>query len=965
MSFLASLAQQLLTTYGTNLSQVTVVFPNKRASLFLNEELARLSDSPIWAPAYTTISDLFRSLSSREVADPIKLICDLHKSFVQCTGIDESLDHFYGWGQILLADFDDVDKHLAPADKVFANLRDLHELDDDSYLTQEQRDIIRKFFSHFNEDHTTELKQRFLSLWSHLYDIYLDFNARLVSQNLAYEGSLYRQIIENLRGNEVEDCVIPFKNVLARRSSSCGMFFERNNTVLLSPAKYVFAGFNLLHPVEQALIDALGDKAQVIHDTDEETPKDVSIISATTNDIQARYIATWLKEKDRIAAGSKTAIVLADESLLQTVIHCLPPEVTKVNITTGYPLSQTAAAQGGARTHGEGELQTPASVESPLEQEAQFQMYTIQNRLQTLVESGDLDVSDATLQRLMTQIIASTSIPFHGEPIEGIQIMGVLETRNLDFDHVLLLSCNEGNLPKGVNDTSFIPYSIRKAYGLTTIDHKVSIYHNYFRRLLQRAGDVTLLYNNATNDGKTGEMSRFMLQMMVEGRHPITFKTLQAGQTPVLRNPQPVEKTEAVMQKLQSIDTLSPSALSRYLRCPLQFFYHYIAGLDEYEEEDERIDNRLFGNIFHKAAQILYTPLTGDRAFSKEMFCSLNDVDIARAVDQAIKIELFHIEDPMAKMPPLNGLQLINREVIIRYLHQLLELDRQFAPFTILALETSLVSGQFLPFEKFLRPFGSKRQSRALARRASSCGMFSERKDLSTVKVGGVVDRIDLITLPDGTERIRIIDYKTGSGRLKPLPDVAAIFDPANIKLHSDYYLQSILYSCLLQEKTILNQKEEQNLSFESNPHEEVFRDCKIFGTNIESQIEQQSEERNTKCCLSEASSLSGSENITVGLRDRTLEKGRSCSSSVEEPHKTMPPVSPCLLFIQHAGVDDYDPTLIIGQAPVTDVREIKDEFMERLNKLIEEIFDPAIPFTPTEEGTRCKSCPFSSICGI
>ena len=235
----------------------------------------------------------------------------------------------------------------------------------------------------------------------------------------------------------------------------------------------------------------------VIQDNDEETPKNISIISAPTNNIQARYVSTWLQENNRIEAGSKTAIVLADESLLQSVIHCLPPEVSKVNITTGYPLSQTAAAQG--------KLQSPASLESPLEQEAQFQMYTIMNRLQALVESGDLDVSDATLQRLMTQIIASTSIPFHGEPIEGIQIMGVLETRNLDFNHVLLFSCNEGNLPKGVNDTSFIPYSIRKAYGLTTIDHKVSIYHNYFRRLLQRAGDVTLLYNNATNDGKTGE----------------------------------------------------------------------------------------------------------------------------------------------------------------------------------------------------------------------------------------------------------------------------------------------------------------------------------------------------------------------------------------------------------------------------------------------------------------------------
>ena len=197
MSFLERIAKQLLDTYGTDLSKVTVVFPNKRASLFLNEHLARLCDKPIWSPSYITISDLFRSQSTREVADPIKLICDLYKSFIACTGIDETLDHFYGWGEILLADFDDVDKHLAPTEKVFANLRDIHEFDDDSYLTKQQREIIRKFFSNFNEDNNSELKQRFLSLWSHIHDIYLDFNARLASQNLAYEGALYRNVIES------------------------------------------------------------------------------------------------------------------------------------------------------------------------------------------------------------------------------------------------------------------------------------------------------------------------------------------------------------------------------------------------------------------------------------------------------------------------------------------------------------------------------------------------------------------------------------------------------------------------------------------------------------------------------------------------------------------------------------------------------------------------------------------------
>ena len=849
MTFLASLANTLLNTYGTNLSQVTVVFPNKRASLFLNEELARLCDKPIWSPAYTTISDLFRSMSSLEVADPIKLICDLHKSFVQCTGIEESLDHFYGWGQILLSDFDDVDKHMAPADKVFANLRDIHEFDDDAYLTQQQRDIIRKFFSNFNEDHNSELKQRFLSLWSHIYEIYLDFNKRLTAQGLAYEGALYRQVIETKTQPEGVDC---------------------------STQHYVFAGFNLLHPVELALIHHLEAEGKVllIQDTDEETPKHITFISAPTENSQARYIATWLQEHDRIQAGRKTAIVLANESLLQSVIHCIPDEVTKVNITTGYPLSQTAAARRGIMSQ---DVLAPQdqvlSSQSPLEQEANFRLYTIFNRLQTLIDSGDLQVSDATLHRLLTQIIASTTLPVHGEPLEGIQIMGILETRNIDFDHVLLLSCNEGNIPKGINDTSFIPYSIRKAYGLTTIDNKVSIYENYFRRLLQRAKDVTLIYNNATNAGKTGEMSRFMLQLMVESQHPITHLTLQGGQASRLQNPQPIAKTPAIIERLKAIKLLSPSALSRFLRCPLRFFYQDICKFSEYEDpEDDLIDNRLFGNIFHKAAHLLYSSLItpqSSRITASILSALLKDESrIARAVDQAIKLELFHIEDPMAKIPPLNGLQLINRQVIIRYIHQLLEVDLRLTPFTILALETPLNADESQIY--------SLRKHSA---RGTSQDVF-ERKDLTTFVLGGIADRIDRITLPDGTERIRIIDYKTSNYRPKPFPDVASIFDPANIRHHSDYFLQSFLYAIIEQEKV---------------------------------------------------------------------------SST---------PISPCLLFIQHAGSENYDPTLILGKTPVNDIAVIKEEFLQHLNNLLKEIFSPDTPFIPSDDRTRCSTCPFHNICG-
>ena len=535
-SFLEYVAEDLLSRYGTNLSRVAVVFPNKRASLFLNEHLARLAGRPLWSPTYITISDLFRSHSQLKVADPILLVCELYKSFSACTGIDETIDHFYGWGQLLLSDFDDLDKNMGPADKVFANLRDIHELDDVSYLTDEQREMIRRFFSNFTDDHNSELKERFLRLWSHIGDIYRDYNERLASQQLAYEGALYRQV-------------------------------ATDETIQFEYDAYVFIGFNHLHQVEQTLFRRLDEagKAVFYQDTDELPPRDITFISAPTENIQARYISQWLTP-ERIADGRRTAIVLCNEGLLQAVVHCLPDEVDKVNVTTGYPLLQTPVASlisqllnlqingfslktGTFRRHWLEAVQrhpyasllpddfaatrytdnssllrwllvivrTIASADErptgALDAESLFRTYTLLNRVSDLVDSGVLSVDLITLQRLIAQLVQSTTIPFHGEPAEGIQVMGVLETRNLDFDHVLLLSCNEGNMPRGVNDTSFIPYAIRKAYGLTTIDHKVAIYQHYFHRLLQRATDVTIVYNNATSDGQTGEMSRFMLQL--------------------------------------------------------------------------------------------------------------------------------------------------------------------------------------------------------------------------------------------------------------------------------------------------------------------------------------------------------------------------------------------------------------------------------------------------------------------
>lgn len=545
-TFLKYVARDILEKYGNNLSDIAIVFPNKRAALFLNESLARLTDHPIWSPSYITISDLFRKHSTLKVGDPIKLVCDLHKTFVACTGIDETLDHFYGWGQLLITDFDDIDKNMAEAEKLFANLSNIHELDDISYLTEEQKTLIKKFFSNFNDDHNSELKKRFLQLWSHFLDIYKQFNMRLEEQGLAYEGALYRKV-------------------------------ANDENIKFQHKKYLFVGFNMMQVVERKLCDRLmkEGKAHFYWDYDDyymqnnheaghyireylkyypnelndmpphdlrdiyhnfDNNKDITYISASTENIQARYVNQWLKEKKRYKYGKKVAIVLADEGLLQSVIHSLPtnedikslPDYSEndklaYNITLGYPLQQTPfysllqqliKLQGvGHPKHSNnyrlhnvlmvlrhpytryisqnyskllsaldeqkqfyptrqflsmdgdeglsllfkdlGETATENEYNlrliqylldilktigvnskeqyDPLFHESLFRTYTLLNRLQELIQTGDLAVDCITLERLIQQLIQSTSIPFHGEPAEGIQVMGVLETRNLDF----------------------------------------------------------------------------------------------------------------------------------------------------------------------------------------------------------------------------------------------------------------------------------------------------------------------------------------------------------------------------------------------------------------------------------------------------------------------------------------------------------------------------------------------------
>ena len=955
-SFLKLVAADLYKHTKGNLAHTAVVFPNKRAGLFFNEYLAQESDSPIWSPAYVSISELFRSLSPWEVGDPVKLVCELYKIFRRETQSTETLDDFYFWGEMLISDFDDADKNKVDTDELFSNLQDLRNIMDDyTFIDDEQEEAIRQFFQNFSIERRTALKERFISLWDVLGNIYKGFRESLASQNIAYEGMMYRHVIEHLDVDK-----LPYE-------------------------KYVFVGFNVLNKVEHTLFTQLKDagKAVFYWDYDEfymkenrqavtheagefirrnlrdfpsplsgelfknlSKPKEVHYIASSTENAQARYLPQWIRN-NLTTPEKETAVVLCNEALLQPVLHSLPAEVKHVNITMGFPLSQTPVysfliALLELHTHGfnfksgrytfqsvvtllkhpytrqltgqaellekeltrnnrfyplPGELGkdefltrlfTPLSgnlnlcirLSETLQQvagiyqantsgtedtdafnqlyrESLFKAYTTINRFRTLIEEDELTVQSETFRRLLVKVLSATNIPFHGEPAIGMQVMGVLETRNLDFRHLVLLSVNEGQLPKSGGDSSFIPYNLRKAFGMTIIEHKIAVYAYYFYRLLQRAERITLMYNTSSDGLNRGEWSRFMLQFLIEWPHPITRQFLEAGQSPQGTSPITVEKTPDVMRRMQSLFDVranpkakfSPSALNYYLDCPLKFYYRYVAGLSAPDEVSAEIDSATFGSIFHYAAEHIYKDLTTHgKVINKEALETLlrNEVKLQDYVDTAFKKLFFNV--PQNEKPEYNGVQLINSAVIARYLKQLLQNDLRYAPFTFIASEMEVDE----PID------------------------IQTPKGVIKSRIGGIIDRMDS---KDGT--LRIVDYKTGGDADTP-PHVESLFIPD--KKRSNYVFQTFLYAAIM---------------------------CR---------------------------------------KQPTMK------------------IAPALLYIHRAATETYSPVIQMGEPrkpkeAVEDFSKYEKEYRERLQGLLEEIFNPEKSFTQTEIIEKCTYCDFKALC--
>ena len=945
--FLQLVAHDLYTKIGNDLSRTVLVFPNKRANLFFNEYLAEESDQPIWSPAAMSISDLLQKLSVQKAGDPIRLVCELYKVFKEETGSRETLDDFYFWGELLISDFDDVDKNMVDADKLFSNLQDLKNLMDDyEFLDEEQEEAIRQFFQNFSIERRTELKEKFISLWDKLGIIYHRYREKLAELGIAYEGMLYRNVIEQLDADR------------------------------LKYDKYVFVGFNVLNKVEKEFFQKLQKAGKAMfywdydlfytqriskHEAGEfikrnlidfpnelpesyfdifRKPKKIRYISASTENAQARFL---FSQTAQMGSEKENAIVLCNEALLLPVLHSIPQDVQNVNITMGFPLAQTPVysfinAAMELQTNGyrpdtgrftyeavskilkhpytwqlsdhatrlERELTktnrfyplpselkkddfltilfTPQSnirelcdyllrliksisilyrkegeyddIFNQLYRESIFQSHLKINRLYSLIESGELSVRTDTLKRLITKVLTASNIPFHGEPAIGLQIMGVLETRNLDFRNLIMLSLNEGQLPKAGGESSFIPYNLRKAFGMTTIEHKNAVYAYYFYRLIQRAENITLLYNTSSDGLNRGEESRFMLQLLVEGPHEITREYLEAGQSPQNTLEIQIEKTPEILRRLyRAYDTaqpesviLSPSALNTYLDCRLRFYYRYVAGLKTPDEVSAEIDSALFGTIFHLSAQLAYTDLTANgKMIQREDLERLlrNEIKLQGYVDQAFKQELFKVA-PEEK-PEYNGVQLINSKVIVSYLKQLLRNDLQYTPFEMVAMEKKV--SEKITIQTALGPL--------------------------TLRLGGTIDRMDA---KEGT--LRIVDYKTG-GSPKIPANIEQLFTPSETR--PNYIFQTFLYAAIMSRKQPLM-------------------------------------------------------------------------------------VAPALLYIHRAASESYSPVIEMGEPrkpkiPVNNFAFFEDEFRERLQALLEEIFDEKEPFTQTEDIKKCAYCDFKAIC--
>lgn len=945
-TFLSEVAARLYEKYGDDVSSLSILFPSQRARLFFADALSQIASRPLWAPKYLAIDDIMSSISELQSVDRLRLVAELYSVYSKYH--KEDFDRFYHWGELLVADFDMIDKYCVDASRLFRNISDLKELEQDlDYLTPEQLQIVREFWRAIGEEQSfSEQKRRFLGLWRTLGTIYDEYRAHLRTLGIGYTGMIYRDAVERIANDA---------------------------TLHLPDERYVFAGFNALSECEMRLLRYMAtnystdffwdyDDYYAANDTQEAglfirrnlatLPADDSVthdnlrniasmdvIATSTAVAQCNYAVKLLREiAGRDENGCQqtldkdTAVVLTDENLLMPLLYAMPEDLGRVNVTMGYPLRNTPTyalverlldLQTHIRIKPDGatfyhidvdmllshpyiaELEpqmaadvraeithqrifnvpvellartpllatlfratndwrslieylrdvliaigtTPTTAEdAPMRSEYLAVMVESLSQLLNMIAACGVDLSLTICRKLVRRHLQGVRIPFEGKPLEGVQIMGILETRNLDFRNVLILSMTDSNFPGNrTADSSFVPYNLRYAYGLPTPEHHEGVYGYYFYRLIQRAERVTMLYCAHSDKRGSGEPSRYIRQLQFESGIPISYTDVGVDVQMTENKPIQIEKDERVMaclrRYLDGTSTMSPTAFSRYVQCPMQFYFVSVAHMRSQNELTEDVDNMTFGRIFHAATEAIYGELIGEESPSEHLQRMREDGSVEREMDKAICKHGFEGDDVEA----LTGEIGVVREILIGYLRDnVMKYDALQSGFKVLKLETE---------EEYVFPFECNGEQ-------------------MNITFKGKFDRIDAI----GDDLIRVIDYKTGAEHLE---------------------IKSI---------------------------EDIF-----FG---------QGKSRQTSA-------------INTFMYAMILY------------HVLKVDTQPALYFVRSMAKEGYTPLLADGKRKSRGdtYSTYKEQFEACISKLLAELFDSQIPFRQCEDKYSCEICEFADIC--
>lgn len=954
--FLYQIATLFYDKWGADVSKLAFIFPNRRTGLFFQKYLSEVADKPLFSPTILTINDLFVKLSGKQPADRISMLFTLYRIYIRHSGSTETFDEFLYWGEMLLNDFDDIDKYLANARMLFTNVTDLREIENDfDFLSEQQIAAIRTFWSSFYPKHDASNQDQFLAVWQILYTLYEDLRAELAAQGKGYEGMIFREVVENMKKGIC--CDLPY-------------------------SKVVFVGLNALSATEETFLSLLqqqgiadfywdyaspkvtdrNNKASYFVERnrrqfpsayslleEEEVETHIEVIGIPSGIGQAKQVHALLsdlcKETETMSAEEalRTAVILPDEHLLIPVLNAIPEQIRRINVTMGYPLAGTPVASlmeyilalqkniryvdrqpvfyfrdvlpilnhryiSGTspemvatlikdisennkiyiryseldKTPLLAILFTPVTEagsfsdyliqvlqelnkvmtslsdeedeEAPqrtrdLEQEFIFHYFTTVNRMKEVMLEARIDMKIDTYFRLLKRVTDTITIPFHGEPLSGLQIMGVLETRALDFDRLIILSMNEGIFPLRKAANSFIPYNLRRGFGLPTYEHQDSVWAYHFYRLIYRASQVSLLYDTRSNGLQTGEVSRFIHQLHYHYEEPLQNKlvvyNVSSSKTPALQ----VVKNESVLYHLEAFQrggtrAISASAINTYLDCPLKFYFSVVEGIREGEEVNESIESSTFGSILHKVMEELYQPFCGKMVTADLLQAIRKDTRMLTGAIARAFAEVFFKTDIVR---PLTGQNFLIGEMIRKYVEKILERDSKLTPFRYLESE-----------RKINRLFS-----------------LTDRRE---IQLKGFIDRIDEVR-----DAIRIIDYKSGSGT-SVFTSVESLFDKEE-KDRSKAVMQVFMYAWM----------------YGIPPNGKVIQPGIYYMRT---------------------------------LFNTTFDACVSCR-------------------IDRAKTDK-----------INDFSLLSVKFEDAMRRCLDEIFDPTIPFMQTPIGKACSYCPFKDICG-